>query len=197
MTQDLDAAGQDLLFREARTPLRFLDQTVAEETLSRAWDLAKMGPTAANGQPLRVLFLTSPEAKARLLPALAPNNVDKTRAAPVTAILAHDLAFFERLPVLYPFVDARAWYADKPALAEETAFRSGTLQAGYLILALRAVGLACGPMSGFHAAQVDAAFFADTSLRSNLLLNIGYADPAAQRPRAPRLSFAEACTLLS
>jgi len=197
MTQDLDAAGQDLLFREARTPLRFLDQTVAEETLSRAWDLAKMGPTAANGQPLRVLFLTSPEAKARLLPALAPNNLDKTRAAPVTAILAHDLAFFERLPVLYPFVDARAWYAEKPALAEETAFRSGTLQAGYLILALRAVGLACGPMSGFNAAQVDAAFFAETTLRSNLLLNIGYADPTAQRPRAPRLNFAEACTLLS
>jgi len=196
MTQDLDSAGQNLLFREAHTPLRFLDRPVAEETLRRAWDLAKMGPTAANGQPLRALLLRSPEAKARLLPALAPTNLDKTRAAPVTAILASDLAFFERLPQLYPFVDARAWYADKPALAEETAIRSGTLQAAYLILALRAVGLAAGPMSGFDAAQVDAEFFAGTSLRSNLLINIGYPDPSQQRPRAPRLDFDEVFTLL-
>ncbi|MEO0036070.1 MAG: oxidoreductase subunit of the alternative pyrimidine degradation pathway [Pseudomonadota bacterium] len=196
MSEELDQAGQDLLFHAAHTPQRFLDRPVTDETLERAWDLARMGPTAANGQPLRVLFLRGADAKARLLPALAPNNLDKTRSAPVTAIAAYDLAFFERLPALYPFVDARAWYQDKPALAEETAFRSGTLQAGYLILALRAVGLACGPMSGFDAARVDADFFAGTTLRSNLLINIGYPDPAFVRPRAPRLAFAEACTLL-
>jgi len=192
----LDQTALDPLFFAAHTPARFLDQPVDDALLRRAWDIARMGPTAANGQPARILFLRSAEAKARLRPALAPNNVEKTLAAPVTAIVAHDLAFFERLPDLYPFTDARSWYAGKPDLAAITAFRSGTLQAAYFIVALRAVGLDVGPMSGFDNAAVDTAFFTGSALRSNLLLNIGVADPAAARPRAPRLSFDDACTIL-
>lgn len=196
MSHEIDQVGQNVLFYQGRTYGRFLDKPVSEETLRKAWDLARMGPTAANGQPLRVIFLRSAKARERLLTALAPNNVEKTIAAPVTAILAHDLDFFERLPVLYPHADARSWYADNPALADETAFRNGSLQAGYFILALRAVGLDAGPMSGFDNAKVDAEFFAGTRLRSNLLVNIGYGDVAALRPRGPRLSFEEGCTLL-
>lgn len=196
MSHEIDQVGQDVLFYQGRTYSRFLDKPVAEDTLRKAWDLARMGPTAANGLPMRVVFLRSAKARERLLTALAPNNVEKTIAAPVTAILAYDLDFFERLPELYPHIDARAWYAGNPALAAETAFRNGSLQAGYFILALRAVGLDAGPMSGFDNAKVDEEFFAGTRLRSNLLVNIGYGDVSALHPRGPRLSFEEGCTLL-
>lgn len=196
MSHGIDQVGQDVLFYQGRTYSRFLDKPVAEDTLRKAWDLARMGPTAANGLPMRVVFLRSAKARERLLTALAPNNVEKTIAAPVTAILAYDLDFFERLPELYPHADARSWYSGNAALAAETAFRNGSLQAGYFILALRAVGLDAGPMSGFDNAKVDEEFFAGTRLRSNLLVNIGYGDVSALRPRGPRLSFEEGCTLL-
>jgi 3-hydroxypropanoate dehydrogenase len=196
MSHALDESALDLLFRSARTHSRFTPQAVDDDLLRRAWDLAKMGPTAANGQPARLVFIRSPEAKERLRGVLAPNNIDKTMAAPVTAIVAHDVTFFERLPELYPFADARAWYANDSALAEITAFRSGTLQAAYFILALRAVGLDAGPMSGFSNAVLDQEFFAGTPWRSNLLINIGFGDTAALRPRGPRLSFDDACKIL-
>jgi 3-hydroxypropanoate dehydrogenase len=192
----LDAAALDQLFLAARTHSAFLPAPVAPELLQRAWDLARMGPTAANCGPLRVIFVQSPEAKARLLPALAPGNVAKTASAPVTAIVAYDLEFYEQLPRLFPHADARSWYAGKDQAIRDTAVRNGNLQAGYLILALRALGLDCGPMGGFDNAKVDAEFLAGTPLRSNFLINIGYGDRLALHPRLPRLSFAEACSVV-
>lgn len=195
MTTPLAAPALDHLFLHARTHSRFLDRPVAEELLRRAWDLARMGPTAANCQPARVVFVKSPEAKALLKPALAPGNVDKTMAAPVTAIVASDLEFYNTLPKTFPHADARSWYVGNEALIAETAFRNSSLQGGYLILALRSLGLDCGPMSGFDAAKVDAAFFAGTPVKANFLINIGYGDPAALHGRNPRLEFDEACRI--
>ncbi|WP_153115074.1 malonic semialdehyde reductase [Rhodocyclus tenuis] len=186
------------IFLAARTHARWTARPVADEILQFAYELARMAPTAANCQPLRIVFVRSAEAKARLLPALAPGNVDKTLSAPVTAILAWDTRFYELLPKLFPHTDARAWYAgdDKAALAHETAFRSASLQAAYFILAARALGLDCGPMSGFDNATVDREFFADGRFRSNFLCNLGYGDASALHPRSPRLDFAEACAIL-
>jgi 3-hydroxypropanoate dehydrogenase len=164
---------------------------VDKGVLRRAVDLAKMGPTSANTLPMRVVFVSSTEAKARLRPALAPQNVDKTMAAPATAIVGYDLDFPELLPRLFPHADARAWFAGNSALILDTAYRNGSLQGGYLILALRAVGLDVGPMSGFDQAQVDVAFFAGTRIRSNFLINIGYGDTTKLFPRSPRLAFEE------
>lgn len=195
MTTPVAETALDTLFLSARTHSRFLDRPVPDALLRQAWDLARMGPTAANSQPARVVFVTSPEAKARLKPALAPGNVDKTMAAPATAIVAGDLDFFEKLAKTFPHVDARAWYVGNEALIQETAFRNSSLQGAYLILALRALGLDCGPMSGFDAAKVDAAFFAGTKVRSNFLINIGYGDPSALHGRNPRLDFDEACRI--
>lgn len=195
MTTPLAASALDQLFRQARTHSRFLDRAVPDELLRQAWDLARMGPTAANSQPARVVFVKGAEAKARLKPALAPGNVDKTMAAPVTAIVAGDLEFYEKLPKTFPHADARAWYVGNQALIAETAFRNASLQGAYLMLALRSLGLDCGPMSGFDAAKVDAAFFAGTPVKSNFLINIGYGDPAALHPRNPRLDFDEACRI--
>lgn len=191
----LDAHARDLLFNHARTHTAWTSRPVADDTLRELYDLMKMAPTSANCSPARIVFVRTPEGKARLRPALAPGNVDKTLAAPVTAIIAHDLDFHERLPQLFPHADARSWFAGNDELIRTTAFRNGTLQGAYLILAARAVGLDCGPMSGFDAAGVDEAFFAGTRWRSNFLCNLGYGDPAALFPRNPRLDFEDACRL--
>ncbi len=195
MTRIADSSALDLLFREARTHSRWQPRPVSESQLRQAWDLARLGPTSANCQPARIVFARSPAAKEKLKAALMPGNVDKTMAAPVTAIIGHDLAFYEQLPRLFPHADARSWFAGNESLAATTAFRNGSLQAAYFILACRALGLDCGPMSGFDAAAVDAAFFAGTTVRSNLLVNIGYGDPAGLHPRGPRLDFDEACSI--
>jgi Nitroreductase len=196
MTTPLEIPALNQLFLEARTYGRFLDRPVPDALLRQAWDLARMGPTAANTQPARVVFVRSAEAKARLKPHLAPGNADKTMAAPATAIIAYDLDFADTLPRTFPHVDARAWYVGNDALIAETAFRNGSLQGAYLILALRAVGLDCGPMSGFDAAGVDAEFFAGSRWRANFLVNIGYGDKTALHPRNPRLGFDEACRVV-
>jgi 3-hydroxypropanoate dehydrogenase len=154
-----------------------------------------MGPTSANCSPACILFVVSREAKEKLKPALSEGNVAKTMAAPATAIFGYDLAFYERLPELFPHADARSWFAGKDKLIETTAFRNGTLQSGYFILAARALGLDCGPMSGFENAKVDEAFFAGTTIRSNFLCNIGYGDASKLRPRNKRLAFEEACRI--
>ncbi len=190
----LDAGAMDLLFREARTHNGWLDQPVPEERLKEAVDLMKFAPTAVNASPLRIVFVRSAEAKAKLKDALSPGNVEKTMAAPVTAILGYDRGFYDHLPRLFPHADARAWFAGNEAFANDTAYRNGTLQAGYFLLALRGVGLDTGPMSGFDADKVDAAFFAGTNVRSNILVNIGYGNPAKLYPRSPRFSFEEIAT---
>jgi 3-hydroxypropanoate dehydrogenase len=194
----LDQTALDLLFLEARTQNGWLPTPVTDEQLRRLYDILKMGPTSANSSPARFLFLRTPEAKARLLPALSPGNVDKTKQAPVTAIVAHDTRFFEWLPTkLFAHRPEMADnYAKNPALAEVTAFRNGTLQGAYLMLAARAVGLDVGGMSGFDNKKVDAEFFPDGRMKSNFLCNIGHGDPTKVMARLPRLSFDEACTLL-
>ena len=190
------AAALAKLFGEARTHNAFLAKPVPDALIVEALNLAKMGPTAANSQPLRVVFLRSPEAKERLRPALSPGNLAKTLAAPVVAIAAHDLEFYERLPFLFPHADARSWFAGNSTFAERTAFQSGTLQVAYLLLALRAVGLDVGPMAGFDNAKVDAEFFAGTDVKSNVLINIGYGDPTKLFPRSPRFSFEQVAKIV-
>lgn len=192
----LNDQALDLLFREARTHNGWQDRPVSSELLHQIYDLMKWGPTSANSSPARFVFVKSPEAKQRLLPALAPGNMEKTMAAPVTAIVAHDLAFYERLPKLFPHADARSWFAGNQPLVETTAFRNGTLQGAYFILAARAVGLDTGPMSGFDNDKVDHEFFPDRSIRSNFLVNLGYGDKGTLFPRSPRLTFAEAAEIL-
>ena len=192
----LDAAALDQLFRAARTYYAWTEQPVGDAELHRMHELLRMGPTSANSSPARFLFLRTPEAKERLRPALSAGNVDKTMSAPVVTIVAHDPAFYESLPKLFPHADARAWFADNPALSEVTAFRNGTLQGAYLILAARAVGLDAGPMSGFDTAAVDREFLQALGWRSNFLVNLGHGDPSGLHPRAPRFEFDEACRLL-
>jgi len=187
----IDDQSLDQLFRAARTHYHWLERPVPQALLRRAIDLAKMGPTSANTMPMRVVFVASAEAKARLKPALAPQNVNKTMLAPVTAIVGYDLDFPDLLPKLFPHVDARAWFAGNAALITDTAYRNGSLQGAYLILALRAVGLDVGPMSGFDPAKVDAEFFVGTRVRTNFLINIGYGDTTKLFPRSPRLAFEE------
>jgi 3-hydroxypropanoate dehydrogenase len=187
----LSAKALDRLFREARTHNGWLPKPVPHALLEEAVDLAKLGPTAVNASPFRVVFVETEEAKARLKPALSQGNVDKTMAAPVTAIVGHDLAFHDHLPRLFPHADVRPMFADNQAIAAHTASQSGTLQVAYLILALRAVGLDTGPMGGFDRDKVDAEFFAGTAIRSNLLVNIGYGDHSKLFPRSPRLAFHE------
>jgi len=193
----LDAAGLDLLFREARTHNRFTDQPVPDDDLRALHELLRMGPTSANSSPARFVFLRSKEAKQKLAPALSAGNLEKTLAAPVTAIVAYDPRFYEKLPKLFPHnPDAMSWFTDNPSLAATTAFRNGTLQGAYLILAARALGLDTGPMSGFDNAMVDELFLADRGWRSNFLCNLGHGDPSGLYPRSPRLEFDEACVLL-
>jgi 3-hydroxypropanoate dehydrogenase len=189
----------DVLFRKARTHVGWLDKPVSEETLRAVYDLAKWGPTSANTMPLRIVFVRSKEAKEKLKPALDPGNVDKTMAAPVTAIFADDLKFFEHIPRLFPVAPGFKDMFAKPENAERAkihAFRNATLQAGYFILAARAYGLDCGPMSGFNNAKVDELFFPDGQIKSNFIMNIGYGDPSKLRPRFERLSFDEACKIV-
>ena len=186
----------DRLFRTARTFNAFLDRAVTDDMLRRVYDLARMAPTSANSNPARFVFVRSKEARDRLAPALWPGNREKTLAAPVTAIVAYDLEFHERLPHLFPHVDARSWFTGKQDHILTTAFRNSTLQGGYFILAARALGLDCGAMSGFDNAKVDAAFFPDGKWRSNFLINIGFGDASKLLPRHPRLTFEEACRIV-
>lgn len=195
MTSTLDTASLDLLFREARTHNGWQDRPVDPALLHQIHDLVKWGPTSANCSPLRVLFLTSLDAKERLRPSLSPGNVAKTMAAPVTAVLAYDTQFADHMPRLFPHTDARPWFAD-PAVARETAVRNGTLQAGYFILAARAVGLDCGPMSGFDQSKVNDQFFPDGRFKANFLCNLGYGDRNALFPRSPRFDFDDVCQVL-
>ncbi len=192
----LPKASLDQLFLEARTHNTWLDEPVSDATLHELHDLVKWGPTAVNGSPLRVVFVRSAEAKARLLAAVSPGNVDKVKAAPVTAILAQDLEFYEKLPRLFPHADLKAMFASRPEAAREMAFRNSSLQGGYFILAARALGLDCGPMSGFDNAALDEAFFKGTSWKSNFICNLGYGDPGKLHPRLPRLEFDEACRIV-
>lgn len=195
MSAPLDTPALDQLFRTARTYNAFSGE-IDDATLHRLYELLKWGPTAANASPARFVFVRSPEAKAKLGPALDAGNREKTLAAPVTVIVGHDMAFYDKLPVLFPHTDARSWFAGRPEPVLETvALRNGSLQGAYLILAARALGLDCGPMSGFNNAMVDEAFFAGTAIRSNFLVNLGKGDPASLFPRSPRLGFDEACLI--
>jgi len=192
----LDPAALDQLFRAARTHSDWLATPVGDEQLHALYDLVKLGPTSANSCPARFVFLRTPAAKERLRPALSRGNVAKTMAAPVTVIIGHDMAFPDRLPELFPHTDARSWYAGQPDLIAATAFRNGSLQGAYLILAARALGLDCGPMSGFDADKVNAEFFAGTTVKVNFLCNLGHGDPDRLNARSPRLAFEDACTML-
>lgn len=196
MSRSLPSESLDQLFRTARTHNR-LGGEVGDETLRELYELLKWAPTTANASPARFVFVKSAEARKRLEPALDEGNREKTMAAPVTVIVAHDLAFYEKLPFLFPHADAKSWFDTKPEPALETvALRNGSLQGAYLILAARSLGLDCGPMSGFDNAKVDAEFFAGTRIRSNFLVNLGVGDPAAIFPRSPRLPFDEAARIL-
>jgi len=197
MSQTLPEATLDQLFRAARTGNGWLDTPVPAETLRALYDLVKWGPTSANIQPMRLKFLTSPEAKERLKPHLSAGNAEKTMAAPVVAILGQDLAFYEHLPRMFPHNQtAKSWFEGNQPLIEEAAFRNASLQGGYLILAARALGLDVGPMSGFDAAGVDAAFWAGTTVKTNFLCSLGHGDPAKLFPRSPRFGFEEVCEIL-
>jgi 3-hydroxypropanoate dehydrogenase len=196
MSKVLSNDGLDLIFREARTHNVWLDKPVDDALLKQVYDLMRMGPTSANMCPLRVVFVKSKEGKEKLKPALDAGNVAKTMAAPVTAILAMDVHFFEQLPKLFPHADAKAWFKDLPEnVLEYIALRNSSLQGAYFMLAARSLGLDCGPMSGFNNAMVDAAFFAGTTIKSNFLCNVGYGDASKLHPRSPRLSFEEACRM--
>jgi 3-hydroxypropanoate dehydrogenase len=186
----------DQIFREARTHNVWLPQPVSPDLLRQAYELSAFGPTSANSMPGRYVFLTTREAKERLRPALSAGNLEKTMAAPVTVIIAWDTEFHEKLPKLFPHRDMRSLFLGKPGLIEATAFRNGSLEGAYFILAARAVGLDCGPMSGFDNAKVDAEFFPDGKWKSNFLCNLGYGDATKLFPRSPRLAFEEACLLL-
>jgi 3-hydroxypropanoate dehydrogenase len=193
----VDDAAVDVLFRNARTQNGWLPTPVSDAQLRAIYDVMKWGSTSANCCPARLIFLRTPEAKARLIPALSPGNVDKTKAAPVTAIIGYDTRFYELMVKLFPHrPDMADNYKNNATLAQITAFRNGTLQGAYFMLAARAVGLDIGGMSGFDNAKVDAEFFPDGRVKSNFLCNVGHGDPSKVLPRLPRLAFEEACTLL-
>jgi 3-hydroxypropanoate dehydrogenase len=196
MNRIINDAALDQLYRQARTHRSWTGEPVSDVVLQAAYDLARMAPTSGNCCPMRVLFLRSREAKERLKPALSAGNLVQTMSAPVTAIIGYDLQFYDFLPRLYAAADARSWFVGDEALIRETAFRNGSLQGAYFILAARAVGLDCGPMSGFDNAKVDAEFFADGRIKSNFLCNLGYGDGGRMRPRDARLEFDEACKIL-
>lgn len=196
VTQSISENALDQLFRKARTHNGWLPKPVSVDLLKKVYDLARFGPTSANTSPARFVFLTTPQAKERLKPALSSTNLEKTMAAPVTVIVAWDTEFYEKLPKLFPHVDARAWFAGNPAMIHESAFRNSSLQGAYFILAARALGLDCGPMSGFDAEKVNAEFFPDGKWKANFLCNLGYGDPTKLLPRNPRLEFEEACRVL-
>lgn len=192
----LDATGLDRVFREARTFSKWSAKQVSDEDLRALYDLLKMGPTSANCSPARFAFLRNPWSKDRLKPALSAGNLEKTMAAPVTVIVAHDPHFYDNLPRLFPHADAKVWFTSNPGLAEQTAFRNGSLQGAYLIMAARSLGIDAGPMSGFDNDKVDQEFFADRGWKSNFLINLGHGEKGTTYDRLPRLSFDEACLLL-
>jgi 3-hydroxypropanoate dehydrogenase len=192
----LSGESLDQLFRRARTYSAWLPDPVPGEVLRQIYELSRLGPTSANCTPARWVFLTTEESRARILPALMPANVEKTRTAPVTAIVAWDNEFYQKMSKLFPNTKFGEMFAANPALRDETAFRNGSLQGGYFILAARALGLDCGPMSGFDAQKVNAEFFPDGKWKVNFLCNLGYGDPATLRDRNPRLEFDEACVIL-
>ena len=192
----LDPAGLDLLFRQARTHNVWTEEPVTDAALRQIHDLMKMAPTSMNMCPARIIFVKSDAAKQRLKPALVSGNVDKTMTAPVSAIIGYDLMAWEQLPKLFPYKDMTGMFRDNPVMAEEAAFRNGSLQGGYFILAARALGLDCGAMSGFDNAAVDREFFAGTSIRSNFLCNLGHGAPGVNYKRAPRFEFEDVCEIL-
>lgn len=193
---ELDEDAIDLILTKARSHYAWQDRPVTEAQLRRLYDIAKMGATSMNCSPARFVFVTSPEGKQKLIPALKAKNVDKMLSAPVTVVIADDLKFWERLDYLFPHEDRKHLFRGKAAYIAETAARNATLQGGYMMIAARAMGLDCGPMSGFNNSIVDKALFQGTSLRSNFLLNLGYADERAIFPKLPRLPFEEACSFL-
>ena len=190
----IPSSALDQIFLQARTHAAWQRKDVPEALLRRLYDLARLGPTEANGCPMRVVFVCSAQAKERLRPCLSPGNVEKTMTAPVTAIVGADLRFYDHLPSLFPHVDARSWYAGN-ASAEVAARLSASLQGAYLMIAARALGLDCGPMAGFDRTKVDESFFAGSAVRSLFLCNLGFGDSTKLRPRLPRLSFEEACAI--
>jgi 3-hydroxypropanoate dehydrogenase len=197
MASPIDTAALDRVFRAARTHSAFARGDLTDDQLRAVYDLAKFGPTSANSSPARFVFLRSPAARERLRPALSPGNLEKTMAAPVTVIIGYDLAFYEKLPELFPHnPGASGWFKGNAALIEATAFRNSSLQGAYFIVAARALGLDCGPMSGFDSARVDAEFFPGGKVRSNFLCNLGVGDASKLPPRSPRLSFEQACSIL-
>jgi 3-hydroxypropanoate dehydrogenase len=183
------------LFDEGRTQNGFLEQPVPDETLRELYDMLKWGPTSANSSPARFVFVRTPEAKEQLVACVNPGNVQKVREAPVTAIVGMDMAFYDRLPQLFPHVDARSWFTGNAQMIADTAFRNSSLQGAYLIVAARALGLGAGPMSGFNAAKVDEAFWAGTTVKTNFICALGIGNPAKVLPRLPRLAFEEVCRL--
>ncbi len=192
----LDPSAFDQLFIDARTHNAWLDRPVSDDDLRQLYDLVRMGPTSANCCPARFVFVRTAEGKEKLKPCLSLGNLDKTVSAPVTVIVAYDTAFYEELPALFPHADARSWFTSSPAFAEQTALRNSSMQAAYLIMAARAMGLDCGPMSGFDSKKLDEVFFAGSTWASNLLINLGHGNPEKLYERLPRLSFDDACQLL-
>ena len=191
----LDQASLDTLFAAARTHSEWQDKPVTDAQLHAIYEAMQWGPTSANCSPARIVFVKSPEAKEKLLACADAGNLEKIRTAPVTAIIAMDLRFYDQLPALFPHADARSWFVGNDAKIEATAFRNSSLQGAYLLLAARAFGLDCGPMSGFDADKLNAAFFAGTALRANFLCNLGYGDASKLHPRLPRLAFDDACRI--
>ncbi|MBT8472082.1 MAG: malonic semialdehyde reductase [Marinicaulis sp.] len=192
----INDAAMDIIFRDARTRNGWKDRDISRPLVQAVYDLMKWGPTSANCSPARFIFAQSDAAKARLKPHLSAGNVDKTLSAPCCVIIGNDLDFYEKLPELFPHTDAKSWFAGNESLIEETAMRNGTLQGAYFMIAARALGLDCGPMSGFDREGVDGEFFADTNIRSNFLCNIGYGNDDNLFPRSPRLDFNEACQVI-
>lgn len=192
----IDDKALATLFLDARTHNVWLDKPVSDEQLRQIYELMKWGPTSANSSPARIVFAKSPEAREKLAACMSEGNADKTRRAPVTAIIGMDMEFYEKLPQLFPHADARSWFAGKHKAIEATAFRNSSLQGAYFIIAARAVGLDCGPMSGFDEDKINAAFFAGTSIRVNFVCSIGHGDQSKLFPRSPRLAFDDACKVI-
>ncbi|WP_421861894.1 malonic semialdehyde reductase [Parvibaculum sp.] len=197
MSGKLGDEALDVIFREARTHNAWKDEPVSDETLKQLYELMKWGPTSANMSPARIIFVKSKEAKEKLAPALTEGNLKKTMAAPVTAIIGYDVKFYERLPELFPHApEAKTWFNWSDEWAEMNAFRNGSLQGAYFMIAARSLGLDCGPMSGFDLNKVNELFFAGTNIKSNFLCNLGHGDPAGLFARSPRLSFDDACSIV-
>lgn len=184
------------IFDAAHTAAAYTNRVVDDALLHQLYDTMKWGPTSANCSPARMQFVTSAQAKARLAPCMAPGNADKTLHAPVTVIIGMDMEFYEKLPALFPHVDARSWFVGNQPMIDATALRNSSLQGGYLIIAARALGLDCGPMSGFDAAKINAEFWSGTTVKTNFVCTLGYADASKTHARNPRLTFDQACQIV-